>query len=83
MLDSDTLSSETVGSMFFSLKNLVKLGSKVGGHYYWQNLYGAPKTGSGEAASKMNENPECASAWMGRILMHIECNDSPHPERKV
>ena len=30
----------------------------------------------------MNENPELASAWMGRCLMHIECQDSKHPERK-
>ena len=83
MLDADTLSSEIVGSMFFSLKHLVEVGSKIGGRYYWQNLYGAPKTSSNDAASKMNENPECASAWMGRILMHIECFESPHPERKV
>lgn len=31
----------------------------------------------------MNENPEVASAWKGRILMHIEATDSKHPERKV
>ena len=30
----------------------------------------------------MNENPELASAWLGRCLMHIECADSKHPERK-
>lgn len=30
----------------------------------------------------MNENPELASAWMGRCLMQIDCEDSKHPERK-
>ena len=30
----------------------------------------------------MDNNPELASAWMGRMLMHIECQDSKHPERK-
>lgn len=31
----------------------------------------------------MNENPEIASAWMGRMLMHIECVDEKQPVRKM
>ena len=63
--------------MFFSLKKLVELGSKTGGYFYWQNVYGAPKNISGVSAevTNMDENPECASAWMGRFLMHIECSE--------
>lgn len=81
--DEDTVSDELFGSMFFSLKDLVTKGSVAGGYYYWQNLYGAPTGYSGENADKMNDNPELASAWMGRMLMHIECEDSKHPERKT
>lgn len=36
-----------------------------------------------EHANMMNDNPEIASAWKGRILMHIEAQESKHPERKV
>ena len=31
----------------------------------------------------MDENPECASAWMGRFLLHIECTEDKSPVRKV
>lgn len=83
MFDEDKAFDEIVGSMFFSLKDLVKKGEKPGGFFYWQNLYGAPKGYSGANVDMMNDNPEMASAWMGRCLMQIECEDSKHPERKV
>lgn len=41
--DEDKAFDEIVGSMFFSLKDLVKKGEQIGGYFYWQNLYGAPK----------------------------------------
>jgi hypothetical protein len=30
----------------------------------------------------MNENPEIASTWKGRILMHISSEDTKNPEIK-
>ena len=85
--DEDKAIDEMVGSMFFSLKDLVKKGEQIGGYFYWQNLYGAPKDSpvnySGPNVDMMNENPELASTWMGRCLMHLECADSKHPERKM
>ena len=33
--------------------------------------------------TKMDENPECASAWMGRFLIHVECTEDKQPLRKV
>ena len=80
--DEDKVNDEIVGSMFFSLKDLVAKGEQIGGYFYWQNLYGAPKGYMGGNVDMMNENPELASAWMGRCLMHIECGDNKHPERK-
>ena len=59
--------------MFFSLKKLVKEGEKPNGHFFWQNLYGAPRGYMGANVNMMNENPELASAWMGRVLIHVEC----------
>ena len=71
--------------MFFSLKDLVAKGEQRGGYFYWQNLYGAPKEPKqykGSNVDLMNDQPELASAWLGRCLMHIECEASKHPERK-
>jgi hypothetical protein len=31
----------------------------------------------------MNEFPEAASTWKGRILMHVEAFDTKNPEMKV
>ena len=77
--DEDKVMDEIVGSMYFSVKDLVAKGTRPGGYFYWQNLYGAPKSYSGNNVDMMNENPELASAWMGRILMHIECKDEKAP----
>jgi hypothetical protein len=31
----------------------------------------------------MNENPEYASSWKGKILMHLEAFEEKHPEKKM
>jgi hypothetical protein len=49
----------------------------------WLNLYGAPMNGGGDAAEMMNEYPETASAWKGRILVQMTCVDTKNPEMKV
>jgi hypothetical protein len=83
-MDYDTgLRDDIAGSMFFSLKSLIDKGKDPGGYFYWQNLYGSPADASGSIAGMMNENPEYASAWKGRILMHLESMEEKHPEKKV
>ena len=82
MLDEDSLTSQIVGSMFFSLKKLVKMGEGEG-RFYWQNLYGAPLDSTGHIANAMDNNPELGSAWKGKILMHVECQNADHPERRI
>jgi len=49
----------------------------------WYNLYGSPLGVSGDNTDKMNNYPEFASTWKGRILMHITCADVKNPEMKV
>ena len=72
--------------MVFSLKNLVKQGEKIGGSFFWQNMYASKKNISAittaSAKKMMDENPELASHFLGKTLLHIECQDSKHPERK-
>jgi hypothetical protein len=68
--------------MFFSLKNLINQAGNVG-LLKWYNLYGAPLGCMGENTDKMNNYPEFASTWKGRILMHVSCFDTKNPEMKV
>jgi hypothetical protein len=39
------------------------------GKYFWKNVYGSPLGYSGDNVKKMNNLPEVASNWKGRILM--------------
>lgn len=73
---------EIVGSMYFSLKQLIG-DSGENGYLKWYNLYGSPLGCSGDNTKKMNKFPEFASTWKGRILMHVSCVDTKNPEMKV
>jgi len=47
VFDEDKIHDEIVGSLYFSLKELVKGGSG-GGFYCWYNIYGSPLGVSGD-----------------------------------
>ncbi len=82
VFDKDTVKDEIVGSMFFSLKNMInEAGDR--GSLKWFNLYGSPIGCRGENTKKMNMYPEFASTWKGRILIHTSCIDTKNPEMKV
>jgi len=66
--------------MNFSIKDIV---NAQGGEMRWINLYGAPLGRSGENTNKMNNNPEFASTWKGRILVQYFAEDTKNPEMKV
>jgi hypothetical protein len=68
--DKDKINDEIVGSFYFSLKNIITTHSKDG-LLVWRNLYGSPLGCSGDNTDRMNDYPELASTWKGRILMHI------------
>jgi len=68
--------------MFFSLKKLIEE-SGGDGNLQWYNLYGSPLGCIGENTNRMNDFPEVASTWKGRILMHIQCYETKNPEMKV
>lgn len=42
ILDEDNVQDESVGSIHFSVKDLIKNYSKPGGAFLWKNIYGAP-----------------------------------------
>lgn len=73
-------SDELVGSMIFNIKDIVNI---PGGEYNWINIYGSPVGFSGKNCDKMNNNPEFASAWKGRVLVHYMAEDVKNPELKI
>lgn len=72
-----------IGSLVFSVKQLLAEGGKPGGFFVWKDLYGSPKDNSGAEADSMNENPELASDWKGSILLHISAQENDKPRKGV
>ena len=62
-----------IGSFILKIEELIKLGEVEGGTFFWQEILGAPKGFDGEKVRKMNKHPKLASAWMGEVLLHVEC----------
>ena len=80
VFDEDLTLDEIVGSIVFQSKNII--GAK-NGIYLWKNVYGAPMDVSGTNATQMNENPEIASLWKGRILIQLLAEKTEKPVLRV
>ena len=77
-MDQDDIKDEVVGSLLFDIQDIVD--GKYNGKYFWKNIYGSPLNQSNSQAKRdMNENPELASNWKGRVLMSIECTETEKP----
>lgn len=77
--DEDKVNDEMVGSMLFNAKEIV---GTLNGRFFWKNVYGAPPDVSGENTRLMNNNPDMASCWKGRILMQCVAEKCDKPEIK-
>jgi len=82
VFDEDKVNDEIVCSMFLSLKQIVKYPDPMG-QLFWANLYGAPLGKMGSNTERMNEEPEYASQWKGRILLHLHAEEVKNPEMKL
>jgi nitrous oxide reductase len=80
LFDEDKINDEIVGSIIFNLKDVI--GDK-NGKFFWKNIYGSPLDVSGENTNLMNNNPEMASTWKGRVLMQVTAEKTDKPEIKV
>ena len=71
-MDQDEAIDEVCGSMLFDMKDIIE-GSRDG-NFIWKNVYGSPLNQSNSKYKVgMNENPDEASNWKGRVLMQITC----------
>jgi hypothetical protein len=74
--DQDSFVDELIGSFEMNAKDI--LGDK-NNTFFWKNIYGAPKGCGGNKAEEMNESPNVASFWKGRILLHVEAVKTDKP----
>jgi hypothetical protein len=76
---------ELVGSIFFNMKEIVQNAEKndFKDVLFWKNIYGSPLNCSGKTTVLMNNNPELASTWKGRILMQVNVEKTEKPIIKV
>lgn len=82
VMDQDDVKDEVVGSLLFDIQDIVD--GKFHNKFFWMNIYGSPLNQSNSQAKRdMNENPELASNWKGRVLMQIECFETEKPVCKV
>ena len=82
VMDEDMTGDEVVGSILLDKKDI--LDGKYKGKYVWKNIYGSPMNmKNSKAKREMNENPEIASNWKGRVLLKIDCQKTEKPVAKV
>ena len=90
------MKDETAGSICFYTKELCELAKlnkgdkdlKEPGRYnnmfLWKNVYGSPMDQKGsKSKTAMNENPEMASTWKGRVLFQVSAEKEDKPKAKT
>ena len=73
-------SDETAGSVEFKTKDLIDNVDDINGKFMWMNIYGSPLGISDSKYKKdMNEQPDTASNWKGRVLVQtiVELCEKP------
>lgn len=79
----DGRNDDVLGSIILSYKDIVKNCSGPG-KLLWKNIYGSPLgLVHGPVKGYMNNNPDQATLWKGRVLMHMAVHDTKAPEKGV
>ena len=82
LLDDDEMGSETIESLQFDTEQIIE--GSLNGRMRWVNVYGSPMGQSDtQIKREMNENPEIASNWKGRVLLQVMCEKTEKPVAKV
>ena len=84
-MDEDIGKDEVVGSLMFNLKDIIEnFHMNIEPQFAWKNIYGSPMNQKDTIyKEEMNENPELASNWKGRVLMQVTCEETDKPVVKV
>jgi len=82
-MDYDDIGSdETAGTLVFDTEKLIEGANN--GKFLWKNIYGSPMNQSNSRFKRaMNDNPEVASQWKGRILVQCIAEPTEKPLHKA
>ena len=71
LMDYDLMGGdEMAGTLQLKTKELIGDPDGTNGKLIWKNIYGSPLgSGNSKARDLMNNDPEYASEWKGRVLM--------------
>lgn len=83
-MDRDEMGKdEHSGSIIIQTKDIIYNYGNMNAKFIWKNFWGSPlNQQSSDYKVTMNENPDCASTWKGRILMQITCEKCDKPNSK-
>lgn len=83
-MDHDDIGSDEIGgTLQLKTKEIIEDTHKNNGHFVWHNIYGAPlNCSSGKAKEMMNNDPDFASEWKGRVLLQIIGEETDKPMAK-
>lgn len=77
------MDDDAVGSIILSYKDIIK-NCTGAGKLFWKNIYGSPLgIVKGPIKAFMNNNPDSATLWKGRVLMHVRAFETKAPEKGV
>jgi hypothetical protein len=81
-MDKEDISSdELAATLMLKTKDIIENKDGTNGKIMWRNLYGSPMGQSGSKEKRlMNEHPEFASAWKGRVLVQILAEPTEKPK---
>ena len=86
-MDDDTAMDECAGSIAIDMKKLLDdedNSKNPQDKFVWKNIYGSPLNQyPSKYKDQMNEEPDVASNWKGRVLMQISCHKCKKPVAKV
>lgn len=81
LMDHDDIGSdELAGTLQLKTKDVIEDKFGNNGQFVWHNIYGCPLNQSGSKAKEiMNNDPDFASEWKGRVLLQIigEATEKP------
>ena len=80
-MDHDDIGSdELAGTLQLKTKEIIEDTHGNNGQFVWHNIYGCPLNQGGSKAKEiMNNDPDFASEWKGRVLLQIigEATEKP------
>ena len=84
LMDAEDIGyDEVAGSLSLNTKEILERHENDDDKFVWKNIYGSPLGQSNSKyKKKMNDDPEFASQWKGRVLMHISAEPTDKPVSK-